>query len=216
MFKRGLIRSFPIAIGYLPIAITFGVSAMALGFSKVEVFLISALIFAGASQFALISLLPYSVIDAVSVALILNLRHIIYSYIISQKFELKKLFITAFGLTDEVFATSIASEEMDEKYILGLEVGSYLSWILGTLVGIFGGDILLSNKILYPSLLFSLTVLYFILLVPNLKKLGLSAIVGGVIALVFYYFGYSSIGILVAGILSPLVVLKIKNKNGIT
>ncbi len=74
MFKRGLIRSFPIAIGYLPVAITFGVSALALGFSKVEVFLISALIFAGASQFALISLLPYSVIDAVSVALILNLR----------------------------------------------------------------------------------------------------------------------------------------------
>ncbi|XRP97555.1 AzlC family ABC transporter permease [Methanocaldococcus sp. 16A] len=216
MFKRGLIRSFPIAIGYLPVAITFGVSALALGFSKVEVFLISALIFAGASQFALISLLPYSVIDAVSVALILNLRHIIYSYIISQKFELKKPFITAFGLTDEVFASSIASEEMDEKYILGLEVGSYLSWILGTLVGIFGGYILLSNEILYPSLLFSLTALYFILLVPNLKKLGLSAILGGVIALVFYYFGYPSIGILVAGILSPLVVLKIKNKNGIT
>lgn len=210
MFKRGLVRSLPIAIGYLPVAITFGISTLALGFSKVEIFLISALIFAGASQFALISLLPYSVIDAVSVALILNLRHIIYSHLISQKFDLKKRFITAYGLTDEVFASSISSKEKDEKYILGLEVGSYLSWILGTLIGIFGGDILLSNEIITLSLLFSLTALYFILLIPNLKKSGLSIAVGGVIALVFCYFGYPSIGILVAGILSPLVVLKIK------
>ncbi|AAB99160.1 hypothetical protein MJ_1155.2 [Methanocaldococcus jannaschii DSM 2661] len=68
------------------------------------------------------------------------------------------------------------------------------------------------DKTLFSSLTFSLTVLFLLLLIPNLKGFGkLSAIIGGFIALIFQYFGYPSLGILFAGILSPIIILKIKS-----
>jgi len=212
MFKKGLIASFPIVIGYIPVAITFGVTALALGFNEIETILMSALIFAGASQFALISLIPHSFVNAVVIPIILNLRHIVYGCIVSQRFEIRKPFITAFGLTDEVFATSLNAPN-NEKFIWGLELGAYLSWVLGTTIGILGGAVLLSNETLTPSLVFALTALFLVLLIPNLKGYHtLSALIGGSIALLLHYFGYTSTGILLAGILSPIVVLKIKNR----
>lgn len=211
MFKKGLTASSLIAIGYIPVAITFSVSALTLGFNKIEIILASALIFAGASQFALISIMPYSLVNAIAIPIILNLRHIIYGSIISQKVEMRKPFITAFGLTDEVFAISLNAPN-DERFIWGLQLGAYSSWVLGTLIGVLGGAILLSNKILAPSLTFSITALFLVLLIPNLRGLyTLSALIGGIIALFFHYFGYTSAGILFAGIFSPIAVLKIKN-----
>ena len=212
MFRRGLVSSLPITVGYFPVAITFGLSATALGFSRVDTLLASMLIFAGASQFALVSLISYP-LDAVLIPVFLNLRHIVYSCIISQKFEIKRPYITAFGLTDEVFATSLNSPE-NEKFIWGLETGAYLSWVSGTLVGVLGGTVLLSEKILTPSLVFALTALFLVLLIPNFKGYhALSALTGGAVALVFQCLGHTSTGILLAGILSPIVVLKIKNRD---
>jgi len=212
MFKKGLIASLPIAVGYIPVAITFGVTAQAIGFSEIDAFLVSALIFAGASQFALISIIPHSFINAVVIPIFLNLRHIIYGFIVSQRFEIRKPFITAFGLTDEVFAASLNGPN-SERFIWGLELGAYISWILGTTIGILGGAVLLSNETLAPSLVFALTALFLLLLIPNLKGYHkLSALIGGTIALSFHYFGYTSTGILFAGVLSPVIVLKIKNR----
>jgi len=210
MFIKGIIASIPIALGYIPIGITFGITALTLGFNEVEILLASALIFGGASQFALISLMPHSFIDAVVVPLLLNLRYIIYSCIISERFEIKNHFITAFGLTDEVFALSLNAPN-SEEFILGLELGAYLSWILGTLIGILGGSILLTNKILIPSLTFSFPALFLVLLISNLKGSHIiSALIGGSISLLFHYLGYTSVGILLAGILTPILLLKIK------
>ena len=209
MFKRGLINSVPIAMGYLPVAITFAISAMTKGFNEMETLLASALIFAGASQFALIALMSDSFISAVLIPIVLNLRHIIYGCIISQRFKIKIPFITAFGLTDEVFALSLNAN--NETFIWGLEVGAYLAWILGTLIGIAGGAILLSNGMLKPSLTFSLTALFLILLITNFKGYNaLAAVVGGIIALLFHFMGCTSIGILLAGIVSPIVVSRVK------
>jgi len=126
---------------------------------------------------------------------------------VKDPLKIKYPFVTAFGLTDEVFAMSLNAN--DEKYIWGLEVGAYLSWILGTLLGIVGGAILLSCNV--PSLTFSLTALFLILLIPNLRGYhAFAGVVGGAIALLFHLVGYTSMGILLAGILSPIVVLKVR------
>ncbi len=204
MFKRGLIASVPIVIGYIPVAITFGVSAVAIGFGRVEAVLASMLIFAGASQFALISLISKSFVDAVIIPIMLNLRHVVYGCIISQRINIRKPILTAFGLTDEVFATSLNAN--DEKFIWGLEVCAYLSWVLGTLIGVLCGAVLLSYTGFAPSLVFSLTALFFVLLISNIKGKMLAALVGGVTAFVFHYFGYTSMGILIAGLVTPIVV----------
>ena len=210
-FKKGLFASFPIVIAYIPIAITFGITATTLGFNSLEIILMSALIFAGASQFTLIALLPNSFINAIFISIILNLRHLIYSSIIAQKFNITRAKLIAFMLTDEVFATAINSKNCNEQYLLGLEIGSYASWIFGTAIGCFCCKMIL-DKALYSSLTFSLTALFLLLLIPNLKGFGkLSAIIGGVIALIFQYIGYPSFGILFAGMLAPIIVLGVKS-----
>lgn len=116
MFKKGLIASFPIVLGYIPVAITFGVTALALGYNEIETLLISMIVFAGASQFVLISLMPHSFVNAVAIPIILNLRYLVYGSIISQKFNIRNPCITAFGLTDEVFATSLNAPN-NERFI---------------------------------------------------------------------------------------------------
>ena len=210
MFKKGLAYSFPIVIGYLPVAVTFGVVATAVGFSKLETLMASALIFAGASQFALVSILPESFLAGIAVPVALNLRHLVYSSIISQQVRMRSPLITAFGLTDEVFATSLNSPK-DERFMWGLELGAYSAWVLGTLLGVYAGSFLISYQNLYSSLVFSLTALFLVLLLPNLKgKHAISAVFGGMIALLFHYLGQTSAGIIAAGIVAPLAVKMIE------
>ena len=48
-FLAGLTASLPIALGYFPIAFSFGVAATRAGFSAVEAFALSLIIYAGAS-----------------------------------------------------------------------------------------------------------------------------------------------------------------------
>lgn len=56
-FLSGLAASLSIATGYFPVAISFGLSAVEAGLAPGIAVLISVLVYAGASQFLLISLL---------------------------------------------------------------------------------------------------------------------------------------------------------------
>lgn len=209
-FQKGLKAALPIAIGYVPVAITFGMTALAIGLDKISILMASVLIFAGSAQFALITIIPHSLVSALIIPILLNLRHIVYGAVVSKEYEIQKPLITAFGLTDEVFAASLHKEE-NEKFLWGLELGAYSFWVLGTLAGILGGAILLANKHVEPSLTFSITALFFLLMLPNLENYHkIAALTGGILALSFQFIGQTALGILLAGIISPFLVQKIK------
>jgi len=205
MFRKGLAYSFPIVLAYLPVAFTFAMVAKNLGFSSLETLLASILIFAGASQFALITLSGKSIFTAILVPLLLNLRHIVYSSIISKSYRLRMPYISAFGLTDEVFATSVNLKE-NERFLIGLEVGAYSAWVGGTAIGVFAGSAFLLDDRISSALVFSLSALFLVLLLPNLKERHLrAAFGGGVVALAFHLVNLSSLGIIVAAIAGPLL-----------
>ncbi len=205
MFRRGLAYSFPIVMAYTPVALTFGLLARTLGFSEMEALLASLLIFAGASQFALITLYSQSLLSAVFIPIFLNLRHIIYSSIIAQKLNLRFPQISAFGLTDEVFAISVNSAE-NERFLLGLELGSYSAWVGGTALGIFAGRALILDENIYSALIFSISALFLVLLLPNLKGRHVrAALGGGVVALAFHLLNLTSVGIIFAALAGPLL-----------
>ncbi len=52
-----MIASLPIFIGYIPVAVTFGLLAKSTGLTLLETFSFSALVFAGASQFMALQLI---------------------------------------------------------------------------------------------------------------------------------------------------------------
>ena len=59
--KRGLGAAWPVALGYFPVAVAFGALGAQAGLSPLWVQLTSLLVFAGASQFALVGLLAQGV-----------------------------------------------------------------------------------------------------------------------------------------------------------
>lgn len=105
--KRGLGAAWPVALGYFPVAVAFGALGAQAGLSPLWVQLTSLLVFAGASQFALVGLLAQGVppLLAALLGLLLNLRHAFYGPALRP--YLRGGPLEAFFLTDEVFAVAL-------------------------------------------------------------------------------------------------------------
>ena len=222
-FFEGIAASLPIMVGYLPVAMAFGISAAGAGMSIGESVLASALIFAGASQFALVSLLVTGTHIAVATitALALNLRHVLYgpavASLLPRRCKQNHILPIAFGLTDEVFATALVQLNKVNKdgrifWLLGLEAGAYTAWVAGTFIGAVGGETLISIAPNFsPVLSFALPSLFMALLLPLLRgEATVAAIIGAGIALILHYFGFTAFGILLAGIAGPLLTLGLR------
>ena len=230
----GLRTSLPLIIGYFPVAVAFGISATSIGLSQLDATLISIIIFAGASQFAFIGLLAEgtSALTAVLVVIGLNLRHLLYSTSISPSLKsltLKQKLTTAFGMTDEVFASAFSllkgiPKENRWSWLIGLEFGAYASWIIGTWVGVSSGDLLLEQfGFLKPALAFALPALFLSLLLPMLVSVRTSGslfrnrtlitiVSAMLIAFTANAVGLATLGIFGAALISPLLALWLGDK----
>jgi Predicted branched-chain amino acid permease (azaleucine resistance) len=146
---RGLLDSASLMVGYFSIALSFGILAARLGFSPAEALLVSAAVYAGASQFALVTLLagaaaPLSVAGVVAA---MNLRHLFYGpallSMLPKGGERLPRPLLAFGMTDEVFALASGSmaPERGERWLLGVQLGAYGAWLAGTMAGSLAGTL---------------------------------------------------------------------------
>ena len=79
-FRTGLASAFPIALGYFPIAFSFGVAATRAGVTPIEATFLSLVIYAGASQFLALVLLTSgaSLVISALTLMAMNLRHLLY------------------------------------------------------------------------------------------------------------------------------------------
>lgn len=175
-FCRGLKDSLSIAVGYVPVAISFGLAAVAVDVPAWAAILFSVLVYAGASQFVLVSLISQQAcfLTVVAVVWLMNLRHLFYGPALLNAAQpctpKRPMLFWGAGLTDEVFATAVGRfakqpESEKEGWYLGLQLGAYLSWVGGTAVGaLFGADWLGRWEVLDKSLGFVLPALFFTLL----------------------------------------------------
>src|SRR5699024_7851079 len=119
MAKEGFKASLPIALGYIPVAITSGVLAMQAGMSLLEVSLMSALVYAGASQFMGANMIAVqaTAIEIIVATFVLNFRHFIMSLsfanTVRETVPLRGRFLLSLGLPDESFA--VAAIEKDKS-----------------------------------------------------------------------------------------------------
>lgn len=172
-WSRGLLAAVPVMLGYGPTALAFGLAAREAGLTPAEAALVSAVVYAGASQFALVGLLAAGVPTwtAALSSTLLNLRHLVYGVALAPGLghlgRLRRAAF-AFGLTDEVFA--VASLEIRRRrpgfpWLLGLAAGPYLTWVAGTWAGAAAGA-LLTRRLpqVAPVLGFALPALFAALL----------------------------------------------------
>ena len=172
MFKKGILSGIPIFLGYLPIALAFGLLAKTENISFLATVLFSLLVFAGASQFIALKLIGIgaSPLDIAIVTFLVNLRHMLMSASLAAKIEEKKWVpIISFGITDETF--SIASTRkglVTSSYLLGLESIAYISWVAGTVLGFLAGDFLPQG--VKDSMDIALYAMFIAILIPEVKK----------------------------------------------
>lgn len=144
---EGLKASFSITLGYFPMAFSFGVIAVQTGLSPWQALAVSLIIYSGAAQFILVSMLAAGTGfgAALSAVLMLNIRHIFYGPALATKLKPaagKWAPWVAFGLTDEVFATAMSQssrQRLSAPWCFGLVVGAYCSWVIGTAAGAWLG-----------------------------------------------------------------------------
>ena len=192
-FLDGLAASLPIVMGYLPISFSFGVAATQAGFTGVEAFALSLIIYAGASQFLALALLSSGapVLVAGFTLIAMNLRHVLYGPALMREAgegaTTRHAWVWAWGLTDEVFGQALGSlargQKFSEGYMFGLGLGAYAAWVLGTVVGAYaGGGALEGWPAVNAGLGFMLPALFLALLLSILsrRQLPVIAVAGAV------------------------------------
>src|SRR5690625_2758790 len=123
MIKKGVQSGLPIVLGYIPVALTFGVLATQAGMSVIELTLMSTLVYAGASQFMGANMIAVqaSAVEIVVATFVLNFRHFIMSLsfanTVRESVPLRGRFLLSLGLTDESFAVAAIEKDMaKQKY----------------------------------------------------------------------------------------------------
>ncbi|MDF2880530.1 MAG: azlC1 [Clostridiaceae bacterium] len=172
--KEGIVAALPIVAGYVPIAMAFGILSKTNGIHLTYSFLLSAFVYAGASQFMALNLLSSGTgyIGIIITTLLVNFRHFLMSASMAAKLtEHKKKYkpIIAFGITDEVFSVaSFSGKEITTEFLLPLEIMAYLSWLLGTILGYLVGQLLPS--VLQNSMGIALYAMFAAILMPQIRK----------------------------------------------
>jgi 4-azaleucine resistance transporter AzlC len=177
----GLLASLPVALGYVPIAFSFGVAATRSGLTEVEAVALSLFIYAGASQFLALALLASGapVLVSAFTLVAMNLRHVLYGPALMRaagsEARTRHAWAWAFGLTDEVFGQALGAlargQRFSEGYMFGLGLGAYAAWVLGTAAGAFAGaGALDGSPALAAGLGFMLPAMFLALLLSILSR----------------------------------------------
>lgn len=190
LFREGMRDGTPIALGYLVVSFTLGITAHNVGLDAVDGFVVSLFNLASAGEYAAFTVIaadaPYW--EMAAITLVANARYMLMSCVLSQKFSPATPFYhrlgVGFGITDEIFGISISRQGfLRPAYNYGAMSLAVPVWALGTSLGIVAGDIL------PPSLLSALSValygMFIAIIIPPGKENKI------VLALVFISFAMS-------------------------
>jgi len=214
-WRQGIISALPIAAGYIPIAIAFGLMANAAQIPIAITQGMSLLVFAGASQFMAVQMIVTGAgsLQIVLATFILNLRHLLMSASLSERLgpdvSWGQRIIIAFGITDETFAmTTLRPEHLTAGYVLTVNTIAFLAWNLGTMIGLVAAAGL--PEALRQSLGIALYAMFIGLLIPAGVKWRPGLVIASAAAIVNSLINYlpfinqwgSSWGVVIATIIA--------------
>jgi 4-azaleucine resistance transporter AzlC len=142
-FARGVRLGVPVLLGYIPIAIAFGVLARTAGLTVLQTIACSMLVFAGSGQFIAIAMIGAgaSAPSILVTTAVLNLRHILFGATLQpylRHVPIVRQALIAAGITDESFAvniTDLRGGSASPASVAGVEFVSWTGWQIGTIVG---------------------------------------------------------------------------------
>lgn len=198
LFLYAFRKSIPVLLGYIFLGIAFGIVLQSSGLTWSWALLISGIVYAGSMQFALVPLLSASTpLPTVALmTLMVNSRHLFYglSFVDMYREMGKKYPYMIFSLTDETYSVLCSCKSDMELRENNHEAAFFISalhqfyWVLGSVIGAVAGELLTFDT---TGIDFSMTALFVVILVEQLKNGGrearISAGLAIAIALVFLF-----------------------------
>lgn len=141
-------RFAPLAMGYIPVGLAYGVLAHKCGLSILNTVLMSVLVYAGSSQLIAVAMFaagasPMSIIVA---TFIVNLRHLLMSAALTpfmKQWKLPQLAVFSFEMTDETFAVHSArfsSGDRNKRLTLRINLLAHSVWVAASFAGALAGS----------------------------------------------------------------------------
>jgi 4-azaleucine resistance transporter AzlC len=154
--RRGVRDSLPIVAAAAPFGLLFGALAVDNGLSVGEAVLMSATVYAGASQMVGIELFgsevaPWLIVFSVFAV---NFRHVLYSAALGRKMGLIpgwRKALAFFFLTDPQFAAAEARSEkgasLTMAWFMGMALPVYVFWVMEAWLGALFGSMIANPEI---------------------------------------------------------------------
>lgn len=148
--RRAFVDALPLFIPAIPFALVLGLAITESGMGALVGWSSSPIIFGGSAQLTLVSLLGggTSVIAAMTAALVVNARHLMYSAALAPTFQRQPRWFRWFGpylLIDQLFALSML--RLDDEpgdfrtYYLVAGLTFWVTWLATTALGLLIGPV---------------------------------------------------------------------------
>lgn len=182
-FINGMRDGIPIALGYFAVSFSLGIVARRAGLNPLQGFVSSLLNHASAGEYAEFTVImanaPY--VEMAFVILITNIRYLLMSCALSQKFTadtpLIHRFLVGFGITDEIFGISVSrAGNLNPWYSYGAIFIALPAWSIGTACGVIAGNILPISVV--SALSVALYGMFLAIIIPPTKK---DKVIGGIV-----------------------------------
>ena len=221
--KNGILQELPIQIGVFPFGIIYGVIAIESGLSWLQAFLMSSIVFAGASQIAFAKLyMTVSPLTLLTSLTAINMRHLLYGLSINEYLKtlsLKWRIGLSYLLTDEAYAVSVKYFYKNKQktffhyHLLGSGLTLFTTWQISTLMGIFFGEKIPN----FLNLEFIIPLSFIAIIIPMLRKKNevIACLTSGFSSILFYKLNieFWIIGSAFLGIFANYLFLMIEKKK---
>jgi 4-azaleucine resistance transporter AzlC len=208
-------EGWPVLGTTLLVGMTFGVVARQSGLQPLEIVAMSLLVFAGASQFAMVRLFSESAPTLIVIAsvLFINLRHALMAASLRSQLHGLPFFgrlLAAFFLTDEAFAMATGHFRRGGRslaYYFVFAISLYVLWNIATVAGIVLGDAIGDPRRYGIDFAITATFTGIVVLAIRHRSDAVIALVAALVAGSLALAGASTVAVITAGALAPLIAV---------
>jgi 4-azaleucine resistance transporter AzlC len=198
-------------LGTAPFGVVFGAFALEMKLGVLGGQGLSAIVFAGSSQFVGANLYGQgaSLLIIFITTFFINLRHALYGAALAPKLsqiKTRERVLMSFFITDEAFAIVSRFDVVLSRYFWGTALAMYVNWQVWTFVGLVSGGYL--KEYLSLNLGFVLVPAFIAIIIPQIKTQSsiLCVTLAAGLSLIFANLPHQS-GFMIAAVLAIIITV---------
>ena len=202
-------------LGTAPFGVVFGAFALEMKLGVLGGQGLSAIVFAGSSQFVGANLYGQgaSLLIIFITTFFINLRHALYGAALAPKLsqiKTRERILMSFFITDEAFAIVSRFDVILSRYFWGTALAMYINWQVWTFIGLVSGGYL--REYLSLNLGFVLVPAFIAIIIPQIKTKSslLCVAVAAGLSLIFANLPHQS-GFIIAAVLAIIITVLFEN-----